>query len=132
VLKPNGVLAVWTYNLTQISPEIDRLIDQYYFEILAGYWPERIHYLEQRYETIPFPFDEIVAPSFTMEVNWNLLQFAGFLNSWSATQRYKKQRGAHPLDLLWKKLLAAWGAEHETRLVRWPLHFRIGRNTPGV
>ncbi|HEX2996129.1 MAG TPA: class I SAM-dependent methyltransferase, partial [Anaerolineales bacterium] len=26
VLKPGGILAAWTYNLAQISPEIDRLI----------------------------------------------------------------------------------------------------------
>lgn len=127
VLKPGGILVAWTYNLAQISPEIDRLIDRYYFEILAGYWPERIHYLEQRYETIPFPFEEISAPSFAMEVNWNLIQFAGFLDSWSATQRYKAQKGGHPLDLIWKEVLAAWGDENEPRLVRWPLHFRIGR-----
>ena len=25
VLKPDGILAAWTYNLAQISPEIDRL-----------------------------------------------------------------------------------------------------------
>jgi ubiquinone/menaquinone biosynthesis C-methylase UbiE len=129
VLKPNGVLAAWTYNLAQISPEIDQLIDQYYFEILAGYWPERIRYLEQRYETIPFPFEEIAPPSFVMEMNWNLAQFAGFLNSWSATQRYKAQRGDQADDLLWPKLRTAWGNENEPRLVRWPLHFRIGRNT---
>jgi SAM-dependent methyltransferase len=128
VLKPNGILAAWTYSFPEISPEIDSLINQYYFEILAGYWPERIHYLEQRYETIPFPFEEIAPPSLAMEMNWDLNQFSGFLDSWSATQRYKSQKGHHPLELIWDKLLAAWGGEKETRLVRWPLHFRIGRN----
>ena len=28
VLKPKGILAAWTYNLTEISPEIDQLINQ--------------------------------------------------------------------------------------------------------
>lgn len=128
VLKPDGILAAWTYSLTEISPEIDQLIDQYYLEILSGYWPERIHYLEEKYETLPFPFEEIIPPSFTMEINWNLIQFAGFLNSWSATQRYKAQKGQHPLENIWDKLVAAWGDEKEPRLVRWPLYFRIGRN----
>src|SRR5215212_214493 len=66
VLNPNGVLAAWTYSLTEISPEIDPLIDQYYSEIVGGYWPERIRYLEERYETIPFPFEEITPPTFVM------------------------------------------------------------------
>jgi ubiquinone/menaquinone biosynthesis C-methylase UbiE len=128
VLKPGGVLAVWTYSFSEISPEIDQLIKQYYFEILAGYWPERIRYLEQRYETLPFPFEEVMPRSFVMEINWNLDQLAGFLDSWSATQRYKAQKGHHPLENIWGKLLTAWGNEKEPRLVRWPLHFRIGRN----
>ena len=132
VLKPEGILAAWTYSLTKISPEIDVLIEQYYGEILNGYWPERIHYLEEKYETLPFPFEEIIPPSFTMEIHWNLIQFAGFLDSWSATQRYKTQMGQHPLERIWNRLVDAWGDENKTRLVRWPLYFRIGRNVPGA
>ena len=128
VLKPQGVLAAWTYNAVEISAEIDALVWQYYRDIVGPYWPERIRYLEQRYETLPFPFEEILPPSFSMEIHWNLGQLAGFLDSWSATQRYKAQKGQHPLALLWEQLSAAWGDETETRLVRWPLHFRIGRN----
>jgi SAM-dependent methyltransferase len=129
VLKPNGVLAAWTYNLTEISPEIDALVRQYYFEILHGFWPERIHYLEEGYRTLPFPFEEITPPAFAMQANWDLNQYAGFLNSWSATQRYKEQNGHHPLEKIWDTFLAAWGNETDQRLVRWPLHFRIGRNS---
>ncbi len=128
VLKPDGILAAWTYNLTQISPEIDLLIHEYYFRILNGFWPERIRYLEEGYETIPFPFDEIIPLSFAMQANWDLNQFAGFLDSWSATQRYKEQKGQHPLELIWDQLSAAWGNENGPRSIRWPLHFRIGRN----
>jgi len=132
VLKPGGILAAWTYSLTEISPAIDVLIQHYYGEILKGYWPERIHYLEEKYETLPFPFEEIIPPVFTMEIRWNLTQFAGFLDSWSATQRYKTQMGQHPLEMIWDSLVDAWGGEKETRLVRWPLYFRIGRNGSGA
>lgn len=132
VLKPDGVLAVWTYSLTEISPEIDRLVNRYYGGILNGYWPERIHYLEEEYKTIPFPFEEIDPPAFVMKIHWNLIQFAGFLDSWSATQRYKTQQGKHPLELIWDPLAAAWGDEMKTRLICWPLHFRIGRDKSGA
>jgi Methylase involved in ubiquinone/menaquinone biosynthesis len=128
VLKPDGILAAWTYSFPEISPEIDSLVNRYYYEILSGYWPERIHYLEERYETLPFPFEEIAPPSFAMKATWNLNQFAGFLDSWSATQRYKAQMEQHPLEMIWPELSAAWGNENEPRLIRWPLHFRIGRN----
>lgn len=132
VLKPGGILAAWTYSLTEISPEVDAVIRHYYGEILKGYWPERIHYLEERYETLPFPFEEVAPPSFNMEIHWSLIQFAGFLDSWSATQRYKAQSGQHPLERIWEQLLAAWGDENKIRLVRWPLYFRIGRSGPGA
>jgi SAM-dependent methyltransferase len=128
VLKPSGILAAWTYNSVEISPEIDPLIWHYYGDIVGEYWPERIRYLEERYETLPFPFEDINPPAFAMETQWNLLQLAGFLNSWSATQRYKDQRGQHPLELIWPQLLAAWGDEKRARPIRWPLYFRIGRN----
>lgn len=132
VLKPDGILAAWTYNSVEISPEIDSLVWHYYRDIVGPYWPERIHYIEERYETLPFPFEEIFPPSFNMKIRWNLIQLAGFLDSWSATQRYKAQKGQHPLELIWDKLVAAWGDEKQTRLVRWPLHFRIGRNASGA
>jgi ubiquinone/menaquinone biosynthesis C-methylase UbiE len=127
VLKPNGILAVWTYNLTEISPEVDAVIKDYYFRTLKGFWPERIRYLEQEYKTIPFPIEEINPPSFSMEADWNLDQFTGFLTSWSATQRYKEQNGRHPLEQIWGKLVTAWGNEDDIRAIRWPLHFRIGK-----
>jgi SAM-dependent methyltransferase len=128
VLKPDGILAAWTYSLTEISPEIDQLVWHYYRDIVGAYWPDRIRYLEERYATLPFPFEEIIPPPFVMEIHWNLNQFAGFLDSWSATQRYTAQKGQHPLEVIWPKLLAAWGDENDQRLIRWPLYFRIGRN----
>ena len=45
VLKPGGILAAWTYSFTEISPAIDALVRKYYYDVLKGYWPERIHYL---------------------------------------------------------------------------------------
>jgi ubiquinone/menaquinone biosynthesis C-methylase UbiE len=129
VLRRDGILAAWTYNLTEISPEIDALVRRYYHNILNGFWPERIRYLEEGYKTIPFPFEEITPPSVAMEADWNLNQFAGFLDSWSATQRFKEQKGQHPLEIIWDQLAAAWGNQNTPHLVRWPLHFRIGKNS---
>ena len=129
VLKPDGILAAWTYNSVEVSPEVDTLVqEEYYSNVLNGFWPERIRYLEEGYKTIPFPFDEIIPPAFAMQADWTLDQFAGFLNSWSATQRYREQNGHHPLEIIWKELSTAWGNENDQRSIRWPLHFRIGKS----
>jgi len=127
VLKSNGILALWTYGLPEISPEMDRILNRFYSRTLSGFWPERIHYVEDLYRTLPFPFEEIVPKPFTMETIWDLSQLMGFLDSWSATQKYRAQKGQHPLEEIWDDLSNDWIDEHEKRLVRWNLYFRIGK-----
>ena len=127
VLKPDGVIAVWTYHRPQISPELDSLIAALEVEILGDFWPERIHYLQEHYQTLPFPFEELSPPAFTIQAEWNLDQMLGFLNSWSAVRRYQEQRAIHPLRMIWTDFLAAWGESGQPRLIRWPLYLRVGR-----
>ena len=127
VLKPEGILAVWTYYLPLVEPQIDHVIQYYYSDVLAGYWPERIHYIDERYQTLPFPFEELSPPVFEMSAEWNLWQITGFLDSWSATRNYERERGKHPLKMVWSDLIDAWGSLDHTRVIRWPLHLRVGK-----
>jgi len=129
VLKPNGFLAVWTYGLPEISPQVDDAIKRIYFDVLSGFWTERIRYVEEQYRTLPFPFEEVTPPVFAMETTWDRNQLMGFLDSWSATQKYRQQKGRHPLEGVWDDVVDDWQHEIEKRLVRWNLHFRIGRKS---
>jgi len=128
VLKPGGVLAVWTYQLPEVSPQVDKALARYNYEVLADFWPPRIRHVQERYQALPFPFEEMAPPSFAMEERWDLDQMAGFLDSWSGTQKYREKRGRHPLEEIWAELAGDWKNEKEKRLIRWQLHFRIGRN----
>lgn len=130
VAAPGGVLAVWCYHLPVIEPAVDRLLVRFYQDILAGYWPERFHYLDEKYRTLPFPFKELDPPGFEMQSEWDLDQLAGFLDSWSGSQRYRAAQGHSPLEPIWSELLEAWGDRCDCRLVRWPLHMRVGRVKP--
>ena len=127
VAKPGALLAVWTYHFPIIFPAVDQVVARYYYDVLEGYWPERIRYLEQRYRTLPFPFKELQAPEFFIEMDWDLHDLLGFLGSWSATRRYLEKNGAGSLDESWREFEAAWGEADEKRLIRWPLHVRVGR-----
>ena len=127
VAATGGVLAVWTYHLPVIDPAIDPLLYRYYHEIVGPYWPERLHYLEERYVTLPFPFEEIAAPAFAVRQTWRLDRLAGFLGSWSSTRRYQDERGEHPLEQVWPELTRAWGDIDHERLITWPLNMRVGR-----
>jgi SAM-dependent methyltransferase len=127
VLKPGGVVAVWTYHLPHVSAAVDGVVSYYYSTLLAGHWPELMRYVDQRYATLPFPFDELQPPPFTMGTSWTAGQLAAFLASWSAVPRYQAANGRHPVDEIWEELLAAWGGDGTAREVRWDLHVRVGR-----
>jgi len=127
VARPGGVLAVWTYHFpAPLGPELDRILERYYHETLRGFWPEEIHYLEDHYHTLPFPFDEIEAPEFFMEAEWRLDDMIGFLSSWSASSRYREHHGREPTDEVADDIRAAWGETDDVRRIVWPLHCRIG------
>ena len=127
VSKPNAVLAVWTYHLPVIEPEIDGWLECFYRETLADYWPERIRYLDQRYETLPFPFEEIHPPEFEMETVWSLENLIGFLASWSAVRKLVEVRGEVAFIEQARELERIWGKQPTKRKVHWPLHFRVGK-----
>jgi len=130
VLKPTGVLAVWTYAALQINLEVDAVVHRYYAEIVDRYWPPERRIVEQGYRTIPFPFDEEQPPDITLALEWSLDDLLGYLGTWSATQRFVKMQGTNPLDQIKDALSRAWGTPLEKKQTRWPLHLRVGRRRP--
>ncbi len=126
VLKPGGVIAVWAYNLLSISREVDGLVNRFYSETTAPFWPPERAIVEAGYSDIRFPFEEISPPRFEMETRWRLDELVGYLRTWSATQRYIASRGSDPVIPLVDELRKVWDGEERPRLVRWPLALRIG------
>jgi SAM-dependent methyltransferase len=131
VLKPNGVLAVWTYYAPIISPELDRLIIRLTHGALGDYWPEQVHYLREGYRTLPFPFEEVASPAFDTSAEWDLDELAGFITSWSASRIYLERHGRHAIEEIWPDVKRAWGPPQQKRRVRWPLYLRVGRTRSG-
>lgn len=129
VLHPRGVIAAWTYGLHEITPEIDAILVRFYSEIVGTYWPPERRYIDECYRSIPFPFAEFSAPPMRLEMSWTLNDLVGYLGTWSATQRYIKQNGNDPRELIYGALKSAWGEASE-RMVSWPMYFRIGGMRP--
>lgn len=128
VLRPDGILAVWTYGSPYLENRaIDRVLERFYREIVGPYWPPERSYVESGYKTLPFPFAEIAAPPFDMEAHWSLAQLLGYIRTWSATQRYRETVGTDPVEQLGADLARDWGNPEGTRRVRWPLSVRVGR-----
>lgn len=130
VLKSNGVLAVWTYNIQRVDdPAIDAIVQTFYHDVVGPYWPPERRLVETGYRELPFPFDELTPPSFEMSEHWSLPHLLGYLSSWSATGRYRTHRGIDPIVALDQQLLPLWGDPQATKLIRWPLSLRVGRKT---
>jgi ubiquinone/menaquinone biosynthesis C-methylase UbiE len=128
VLKPGGVLAVWAYGVNEVEGEaVNQLVLQFYSQTVGPYWPPERKLVEEGYQTIPFPFSGMTAPTFRMEARWTLEQLLGYLSTWSATTRFIKATGRNPLAPLSESLTRVWGNPLSPRLVAWPLSLRLGR-----
>jgi ubiquinone/menaquinone biosynthesis C-methylase UbiE len=124
VAKPNAVLAVWGYGFLFIEPVIDRLIMEFYNEKVGPYWDEARRLVEDEYRGISFPFEEVKVPAFSIKVHWTLEQLSGYFSSWSATQKYIREKGNDPVFPAIKELKKYWTKTEMT--VSFPIFARIG------
>lgn len=125
VARRDALLAVWAYDRVKISNEIDILVDRLYYDIAGPFWPKERRWVEEQYKTIPFPFEEISAPSFAINHTLTVDDLIGYLRTWSSVQGYLKVHGKDPVDLITGELHNLWGSEK--RPVEWPMFMRIGR-----
>jgi len=128
VLKNGGIFAASAYLLLHITPRIDRIINQdYYQRIIGPFWPPE-RKLVEHFKELPFPFSKVESPKFELAVQWNLEHLTGYLRSWSATQRFIAANHHDPLAEVADDLRGAWGDPAHLRQVFWPLTLRIGVN----
>lgn len=122
-LKPDGLFAVIGYGLIEAQlPAINQQIQILYTQILKDYWdPERI-YIDQAYQNIPFPFQEIATPAHEMDYHWSAAQLLNYLKTWSAVKHYQKQQGGDPLQ----GVVAALAQCDALIEVRFPVFLRLG------
>lgn len=127
VLKPSGVLAVWTYGPLQVEgDEVDALFQEFYSDTVGPYWPPERRLVEAGYRGLAFPFAELSAPPLNMEEQWDRAHLLGYLRTWSATARYVDDKGVDPVAALEERLNPLWVDVHSTRRVTWPLALRVG------
>lgn len=126
VLCPGGLLAVWTYGVHSVSPEVDRVVGRYYTEIVGPFWPPERTHVDEHYVNLPFPFARISTPAFEMSHSWDLGQLVAYLETWSATREFKRSSGRDPLEIIGSELASAWGDPTDRRTMKWPLTLLAG------
>lgn len=124
--KNGALLCVIGYGILTISEQIDAAITDFYYNIIGSYWDSERQYIDEHYKTIPFPFDEIKAPSLTNTQYWTLDHLIGYLNTWSAVTHFIKQNHVNPVDKLRTEIEKYWG-KRQIKPVRFPVLIRTGR-----
>ncbi|UPT66237.1 MAG: class I SAM-dependent methyltransferase [Sphingobacteriales bacterium JAD_PAG50586_3] len=127
VLKPRGIIAVWLYDVLSVNPAIDKHFMHFYKVTTNPYWDaERIH-IDEHYKSIPFPFIDVEKASFVIEVEWDIKQFEGYLNTWSGVQKFITANNYNPVDGLIDELKPFW-PDGEIHTVKFPVYLQLGIN----
>ena len=119
VLRPNGVLAIWSYQNAIIDPACDVVVDRLYDGIVGDYWPPERAMIEGGYADVELPGLPLTCPDVEMRLSWNATDMLGYLRTWSACKRYERDLKRDPVDRIEAELIDVWGSE--PRDVRWPL-----------
>jgi SAM-dependent methyltransferase len=127
VLKPSGIIAVWTYTLLDVEAGVDALIADFYRNVVGPYWPPERRMVDDRYRSLSFPFEPVAAPAFSITTEWSRDDLLGYLGTWSATRAFMKDKGVDPLPALERRLATLWPDRDRKKMLRWPLHMRAGR-----
>ncbi len=132
VLKPQGIIALWCYgffNIPKASNSLNTALQKFYAAVEPFWTPAKL-LIDNRYQTISFPFSEIQVPkvpNFTMSQEWNIKQIIGYLNTWSSTQKYIQAHGQENLFTLMENI--AQNSSSAPMRVNFPLFLRVGRKS---
>lgn len=125
ILKADGIIAIIGYGLLSTNPHSDKILLDFYHNIVGPFWDAERRYLDEDYKTIPFPFEELETESFSNEFTWSFNQLIGYLETWSAVEHYKAHHNQNPIDLIREELEASW--ESNDKKVTFPMLLRVGK-----
>lgn len=123
--KQNSLLAVFGYSLVRGASEFNVLMDSFYYDEIYTYWEAERRIVDDQYQNMDFPFDAIPSPDFKISLEWTLPELQGYLNTWSAVQKYIKINGTNPVDHFIDRVKPLWKATRQS--VYFPVFLNLGR-----
>jgi SAM-dependent methyltransferase len=134
VLRPAGVLALATYGNCRVEPGVDAVINHLYADVLGTCWEPERRLVERGYDHVQAPFGpaapaELAHPQFELRADLLCDELLGYIGTWSALGRLRKETGrdgvaeiADKLRAAFSRAAAAVGADRLA--VVWPLTVR--------
>ena len=130
ILRPGGVLVAWGYGRFIADEPILSFSRERIWKQLESYWPPERKLVETAYATLDFPFEEIPAPPFAIELEWTLGDLVDYVRTWSASKKYLQQTQGSAIDDFQRDLAPLW-PDGERRPITMPLFVRAGRSASG-
>jgi SAM-dependent methyltransferase len=127
VLKPNGVLAVWSYGKPSVEGAANEVLHWFHDERVGPFWPKERMDVENGYRSLTMPYPEITAAPRTLTASMPRDGLAGYVGTWSAVRLARQQEGRDPMPEFVERLRATWPDAEEQRTVSWPLTVRACR-----
>lgn len=127
VLRPEGLVAIWSYARSSVCAEVDAIVDALHDDTLAVDWPADREHVLNRYANLPFDFQRLPTPEFEMRETWALTQYRAYLRSWSGCQRHRQRTGVDAVAEIESAMNEAWGDPSQARDIYWPLLLLVGR-----
>ncbi len=124
VLKPEGILALWCYQIPEPeNSNVRDLLDQLYWKITRSYWAKERDYIDHGYADLYFPFQRLSIPTFFIQKLWSSDQFLGYLGTWSGLRAFLKAdpADAKPLEEIFSRIKNAWPKATDQMEIRWPM-----------
>ncbi len=121
VLKPGGFFCAWGYSWSHVEPAIDAVMQASILEPIRKYWADQNAALWEGYKNVHLPFKAVDAPSFSIRVEWTLLEYMAYVHTWSATRRAIQAEGPSFFEAACKRMEQAWGGQDRVRQVKMPL-----------
>lgn len=127
VAAPGAVVALATYGVLELEPEVRHVFNLFYRDVIGPFWPPERALVDSGYSTIDFPFSELPAPRMAIRQTWNLPELLGYVSTWSAVRAAVDAGRQDLLASFADDIGVAWGDAGARRSVSWPIALRIGR-----
>lgn len=123
-LKPDGLVIIMGYGLFRSNSAAKDVITKFYNETIGSYWDPERKYLDDKYQTIPFPFKEQKTLEFEQKYNWDIEHLLGYLRTWSAVKHYERENNQDPVSLIENDLRESFGRKNK---ITFPVFVKMGK-----
>lgn len=120
------MLALISYGVTRLDPELDERFMRFYSQEIGPFWPPERRMVDEGYKGLDFPFHELPAPDIDIVRQWSAPAFLGYISTWSAVRRAREAGREALLTAFAQDLLDLWGDPETPRPIRWPVAMRLG------